>query len=124
MHPATLSLLCLLKSLESLGLLSMRCSHSLFGICDKLHFPSPQPSVSRLALLCVGKWTQVWFNNTDVVGGSPYIIAHLSTLLRAKLIIALAGLVPSGLQILHHPFLNPNRKICLMAGCADSMDHP
>ena len=28
-----------------------------------LHFPSPQPSVSRLALLHVGKWTQVWLGN-------------------------------------------------------------
>ena len=28
-----------------------------------LYFPSPQPSVSRLALLCMGKWTQVQFGN-------------------------------------------------------------
>ena len=28
-----------------------------------LHFPSPQPGVSRLALFQQGEWTQVWFGN-------------------------------------------------------------
>lgn len=28
-----------------------------------LPFPSPQPGASRLALLCKGEHTQVWFNN-------------------------------------------------------------
>ena len=29
-----------------------------------LHFPSPQPGVSKLALLHTGKWAQVWFGNS------------------------------------------------------------
>lgn len=31
---------------------------------NTLHCPSPQSGVRRLALLCVGEWTQVWFSNT------------------------------------------------------------
>ena len=38
----------------------------------KLHFPSPQPGVSRLPLLCMGEWTQVWFANTVTPSGAPW----------------------------------------------------
>ena len=34
-----------------------------------LHFPSPQPGVSRLALWRVGEWTQVWFGNISILWG-------------------------------------------------------
>ena len=30
-----------------------------------LHFPSPQPRISRLASLRAGDWTQVWFGNAN-----------------------------------------------------------
>ena len=39
-----------------------------------LHFPSPQPGVSRLALLHASKWTQVWFSNKIRSSNIPRLI--------------------------------------------------
>ena len=41
-------------------------STSCLGLLlDALHFPSPQPGVSKLALLHAGEQTQVWFSNSS-----------------------------------------------------------
>ena len=53
------------KPLGSLGLLNISYPLPLRGALQQmLYFPSPQLSVSRLALLCTGKQTQVRFINT------------------------------------------------------------
>ena len=60
-----------LKGFVSLDLLSMSCLFSLLdpmlgALQQMLLFPSPNPGVSRVASLCVGEWTQIWFGNTSI----------------------------------------------------------
>lgn len=48
------------------GLLSPSCLDSLLGSYNKHRFSSPQPSVSRSALLLLAKQTQDWFGNSAI----------------------------------------------------------
>ena len=48
-----------------------------------LHFPSPQPGVSRLVLLGWGKWAQVWFNNIVTSNGRAEFSRYSVTVLPA-----------------------------------------
>ena len=57
------------KSSRSSGIFSNSCLDSLHGALQPmLHFPSPQPAISRLASLCTGEQTQVWLGNRDSNG--------------------------------------------------------
>ena len=54
------------KSSRSSGVLRRSCLDSLHGALQwMLHFPSPQPGISRWASLCTGEPTQVWLGNGD-----------------------------------------------------------
>lgn len=50
----------------------------------RLHFPSPRPRVSRLALLQAGKRTHVWFSNKKALRFLFPILTHVTHLFEIK----------------------------------------
>lgn len=93
-----------------------RCSH-LHTLVKRFQILTRQEVFKILNAHALWQSSPTWIYHPDALRGGPYIIIHLSTLLRAELIIVLAGCVPSGLQTLCHPSLNPNRTNCPTAGC-------
>lgn len=99
-----------------------RCSH-LHTLVKRFQILTRQEVFKILNAHALWQSSPTWIYYPDALRGGPYIIIHLSTLLRAELINVLAGCVPSGLQTLCHPSLNPNRTNCPTAGCPALMDY-
>ena len=58
-------------SLKANGELGSSELYCLLGLATNAALSSPQPGISRLALLCAGKWTQVRFSNKRRAQGFP-----------------------------------------------------
>ena len=115
-HPATLSLILSFKnlSLKAIGELGV-FEHSLSPLLVQhptinVALPSPQPGVSRLALLCTGKWTQVWFGNISI----PHWCRFLLSSPRPSFICLFIFLLKIMLQ---WPSLHPHFKHQLESSC-------
>ena len=58
--------LILKEATEEFGFFEISCLIPLVQYLQQtLYFPLPKHSISKLALLCMGEWIQVWFNNSS-----------------------------------------------------------